>query len=360
MERALTQNHRSDMPWYLRFIVGFGAWLASAFFIGFFLVLIGDQQNHRITFGVSGLVLLVLSTLLFRQNLGIFVSQCCLAASLAGQFMIYFGFLPEQHHTLGTAAVLSVGLAIVLYKLYPDTLQRLIICTAALQITLAWIYLGNNGHGFLEPADFPWPTVTLAVALYWALHLIGIAWCYLRVSRQSALLAPLGLALVLSLTAWQLENLGSIWVQNEILPVWFSNHATANFVVARWPFYLRPICTALTLFGVIVWAAGGIEKLRQFPLPFTCLAAALTALLWLGVGGVFLPLLLITLGFFVESTVMKGIGLILLPVFLFNYYYNLNLDLLAKSVTLIGSGLALLLLRAGLRRWLQVDRKETL
>ncbi|MEI9997806.1 MAG: hypothetical protein WDO13_00830 [Verrucomicrobiota bacterium] len=37
VERALIEDHDSDMPWYLRIIVAIGAWLASFFIVGFIL-----------------------------------------------------------------------------------------------------------------------------------------------------------------------------------------------------------------------------------------------------------------------------------------------------------------------------------
>jgi uncharacterized membrane protein len=125
-----------------------------------------------------------------------------------------------------------------------------------------------------------------------------------------------------------------------------------------WPHYIRLAGTALMLIGVVIWAAGGKETAPRFALPYAGLACALAAIIWLGAGGVLLPLLLIILGFSIQSGGILGIGLILLPIFLFNYYYNLHLDLLAKSVALAGAGLALLLLRSGLRRWLRLEFKE--
>jgi uncharacterized membrane protein len=348
IESALTQNSSSDLPWYLRFIIALGAWLSSAFFIGFALMFIGDEESHRQDLGVSGLILLALSIVVVRRKPGLFISQCCLAASFAAQFLIYYGLLPESHHPLGSAVVFSISLAAMLYWLYPDVVQRLVVCVAALQITLAWIYLGNNGGLFGDGEHMAASAVWLS-QVYWLLHLAGIAWCLMRVSRHSVLLAPLGYAFVLSLAAWQVENMFNAWsfVQTlSLIQVWV------------WPSYIRPACTAAMLFCVIVWAAGGVETLRRNVAPFAGLALTLIAITWFGPGGVFLPLTFLTLGLFLQSRIMQGLGLILLPVFLSVYYYNLHLDLMAKSVALIGSGLALLLLRSGLQRLLATEIKS--
>jgi hypothetical protein len=82
LDRALAEDKHSDMPWYLRFFVALGAWLASAFFIGFLLAITGLDWRHRMTLGILGLALLAGATFLARLKLGIFANQCCLAASV--------------------------------------------------------------------------------------------------------------------------------------------------------------------------------------------------------------------------------------------------------------------------------------
>jgi len=349
IEQALIEDHKSDMPWYLRIIVGIGAWLASCFFLGFVIVLVGDQEEHRITIGFIGIALLVAAVIIGRQKWGIFIGQCALAVSLAGQAMIYWGYLPEQHHTIGSATAFSIGLATLLYLVYPDFLSRLLTCFAALQITLFWIYVGNNGDLFSD-AYRARPEFSLLLTLCWMLHLGGICWCFLR-GRNFSLLAPLGYALLISLATWQLESLIRIW--SYAYEVHYSI-ASINWVL----YHQRIILTALTLFGISTWAVGGISILHNKAPLFIGLALALTALVWLGAGGIILALLFLLLGFSLQNRPILGLGLIMLPVFLIHYYYNLNLDLLAKSGVLIGSGLVLLMLRTSLARWTLTDPKE--
>ncbi len=344
LEQALVQDHQSDMPWYLRFIVGAGAWLASLFFIGFFIVLVGWQDEHRATIGAIGAVLLVTAIILFRLKFGLFVSQCCLACSLAGQFMLYYGFLPDQHDTLQDAALLAIGLAAILYALYPDSLHRLITCLAALHITLAWLYLGDNGDLFDSPGAATGRPL-FALFLYWAFHFIGIAVCLMPVHRRSALLSPLGYAFVLSLAAWQLEGLWPLWP-----PI------RAEGPVPLFIFW--PACAFVAVLAVVTWAAGGFPAWRKYPIPFAGMVFALAIILWLGAGGILSALFLIVLGFFIESRIIQAIGLILLATFLSHYYYSLRLDLMIKALALVGSGLTLLVMRTGLQRWFDPQTLE--
>jgi hypothetical protein len=349
LEETLIQDHRSDLPWYLRIIVALGAWWASGFFFCFIFVLIGSQLEHQVTIGCIGVALLILAVAVGRQPWGIFVGQCALAVSLAAQAMIYYGFVNENHHPVGTVAAISIGLAALLYVAFPSFLSRLMTCFAALQVTLCWIYAPGGGDifsGTLRPES----ALSHLVLFYWLFHLAALACCFLR-PRHSVLLAPLGYAVVASLAAWQVENLFNVWV--------LSTGISSTSAWIGWTtLHFRTVLTALTLFGCSVWAAGGISTLRENAPLFIGLALALMALVWIGSGGVLLSLLFMLLGFSLQSRAILGLGLILFPIFLTYYYYNLNLDLLAKSGVLIGSGAVLLLLRAALNRWLFANDKE--
>jgi uncharacterized membrane protein len=349
LEKALAEDRRTDMPWYLRVIVGFGAWLASLFFLGFACVLLDFNGEHqKQTLGCFGVVLLVVAIAFGRMRLGIFADQCCLAASLAGQAMLYFGFIDENHHPLETVALLSIGLAALLYFLFPNFLSRLLTCGAALQVTLLWIYTGNNGEPFsgvrLES------TVSPISTLYWTLHLVVIGVCFLR-PRHAVLLAPLGYACLLSLVAWQMENLFNLWS--------FTSTSGHRPDWIWWTtFHFRTALMAAAFLFVAGWAAGGMDSVGKNSMLFAALALALAVLVILGSGGVLLAMLVMLLGFATQHRAVLGLGIILLPVFLTHYYYNLNLDLLAKSGVLIGSGAVMFLIRAGLTHIVFADSKE--
>lgn len=348
VERALIEDHDSDMPWYLRIIVAIGAWLASFFIVGFIFSLMDWHENHQTAVECFGGALLVLASVVGRQPWGIFVGQCALAVSLAGQVMIYLVLVDGREHPLGMIAAVSVGLAALLYVAFPNFLSRLITCFAALQTTLFWIC--DNGEPFFgaQPIE---STLSQFVLFYWAFHLAALCWCFLR-PRHSVLLAPLGYALIASLATWQVENLFNVGIHSTVI-----SHSVPWM---EWMiFHLRAGATALTILGVSIWASGGISTLREKGPLFIGLAFALAALVWLGSGGVLLALFFVLLGFSLQNRAILGLGLLLFPVFLTYYYYNLDLDLLAKSGVLIGSGLVILLLRTGLARWAFADLKET-
>lgn len=340
LEQAVVEDHESEMPWYLRVIVGIGAWISSGFLLGFILALVGWEDNNQAAIGTIGAVLLVAAVAIGRQKWGVFAEQCALAVSLASQVMIYIGFIDEHSHPLRTAMFYSIGLAVLLYGAFPSFLSRLMTCFAALQIALLWLHAGDGG--FLSGAARVSEYLPLWLLAFWTFHLAGICRTLLR-PRLATLFAPLGYALVVSLAVWQAESSWRWWET----PVQVS-HLGVSMALAS--LHLRVALLALTLFGVAVWAAGGVSVLREKARLFFGLALVLAALVYLGLGGVLPALLYLLLGFSLQDRALLGLGLVLFPVFLVNYYYSLELDLLAKSGVLVASGVVILLLRAGVAR----------
>ena len=349
LEQAVVEDHKSNMPWYLRGIVGFGAWISSGFFLGFIFALTGWEDKNQATIGRIGAVLLVVAVAIGRQKWGVFAEQCALAVSLASQVMIYIGFVNEHDHPLRMAMFYSIGLAALLYYAFPSFLSRLMTCFAALQVTLMWIHVGDGDP--LSGASRISEYLPLWMLAFWTLHLAGICWTLLR-PRMAILFAPLGYALVASLAVGQAESSWHLWES----PVYVGYQAALMVVVV---FHLRVALFALTLFGVAVWAAGGVSVLREKARLFFGLALVLAALVYLGLGGVLLALLYLLLGFSLQDRAILGLGLVLFPVFLANYYYNLELDLLAKSGVLVVSGIVMLLLRMGVARGVFANKEAT-
>ena len=113
------------------------------------------------------------------------------------------------------------------------------------------------------------------------------------------------------------------------------------------PYFASLILTAglIALFG---WAAGGMAKLKTEPLLLASTGAVLLGLI--AAPGILLAIMLLVLGYARHERPLLATGVALIPVFLFLYYYQLDLSLLQKSVALAGSGALLLAGRFYLRR----------
>ena len=113
------------------------------------------------------------------------------------------------------------------------------------------------------------------------------------------------------------------------------------------PYFASLILTGglIALFG---WAAGGMAKLKIQPLLLASMGAALLGLI--AAPGILLAIMLLVLGYTRHERLLLATGVALIPVFLFLYYYQLDLSLLQKSAALAGSGALLLAGRCYLRR----------
>ena len=101
----------------------------------------------------------------------------------------------------------------------------------------------------------------------------------------------------------------------------------------------------IALFG---WAAGDMAKLKTQPLLLASTGALLLGLI--AAPGMLLAIMLLVLGYARHERPLLATGVALIPVFLFLYYYQLDLSLLQKSAALAGSGALLLAGRFYLRR----------
>ena len=145
-------NRTSRQPWYIRTMVGFGAWLASLLLIGF---VAGFSLAMESGYTVIGLVLIVGAILVRRQFDNDFLNQCALAVSLAGQALLAYGLAETLGHD-EFETYLSVALIVssVLFFLFPDRIHRVImvlIATGSLT-TLFYLWEANSLVPLLGPA----------------------------------------------------------------------------------------------------------------------------------------------------------------------------------------------------------------
>ena len=122
-----------------------------------------------------------------------------------------------------------------------------------------------------------------------------------------------------------------------------TSYATFSLSVVFDSTFINIVLTGglIALFG---WAAGGMEKLKSEPLVMASIGAVLLGLL--SAPGILLAIGLTVLGYAKHERHLMHMGILLIPFFLFFYYYNLyfNLDisLTQRSGILIGSGIVLL------------------
>jgi hypothetical protein len=301
------------MPWYLHGIVAIGAWLAAIFLTAFCLAAFGEllwkSSGGAI---VTGLLVIAAVTIARRAAASVFWAQVCLAFSVAGHALVFIGISNLTAHELPAITAAACVLAGILYVPFRDPLHRFLSTLTALVFTTLWIHDGQL------------PPLAHASVM---LHVLIVAFAFVRVGTP-ARFRPLGYAAAFSL----------LHLVSPLAGVWRTDVVASH----SWP---AKVLLGLSLIALSIWAAGAVRDRQSQPVQLAAIAG-LAALAACTSPGVLVALGLLLLGFSLQDRPLLALGLVALPVFLFEFYYDLEMTLLHKSGLLVGSGVLLLAARA--------------
>ncbi|ATB27889.1 DUF4401 domain-containing protein [Melittangium boletus] len=315
---ALESNQElvTSTPWFIRVLIGGGAWLSSLFLMIFVGMALSFAEKEGAL--ILGLLLTGGAIVLRRSEPGLFLTQTALAIGLAGQGLFAFGM---------DSLVRNVPLALALFVLevfilvvYPDLIQRFLSTCAA---SLALLYVLHQG---LSIVVMDVGLVGLAALA----HGLFLHQGTLQARRWGALVTPAAFGLVTTLLtlllvgAWQ----GELFGDEAVLRILVTMGLTTVTLYSAWR-VLEELNTA----------PGGTAGVTLF------VALSLTALLTFRAPGVIAAVGVVLLGFHRRSVVLLGMAVVFILAFGVNYYYSLELTLLAKSLALLGGGLVMLGLR---------------
>jgi hypothetical protein len=318
---ALIARLRAVQPWYIRVMVGFGAWLASLLLIGFVTGL---------SFAVGGVTLVGLALIgatvwLRRQSDNDFMVQATLAASLAGQGLLAWGiadFVAGDNFKVGCTIVFVQST--LLFFLFPDRIHRVLMMLFAASAMIALIYaLKLNA---LVPVLGP-----LFAA---ALVLVYRNRAAMTAAGYGEFASPLENGLMLS--AFGCLLLSTIYLLPEL---------GTDFVFYPRPWISTILLGALFLYvGYRVWPAllDGAGKGAAAIVYALMIAIIITA--W-PMPGLLLALVVVMLGTASGHRTFVGAGIVFLVVFVAAYFYGIEVSMLTKSITLVSSGVAVLVAR---------------
>ncbi|WP_282609096.1 DUF4401 domain-containing protein [Pelagibius sp. Alg239-R121] len=323
---VVEQQQELELPLYLRALVGVGAFFASLCFIS--LIVTGFSIRDEESFIALGVMfaLLALVAQKFAGNgrtvKSSFLIQSSFALMATGKSLFVFGVV-EVFETgwAATGAILILTLAT--YHVYRMSVDRFLSSFALLLSILLNLLLGDDFSGSKEFLFNGFLLIQVVLTVF----LISNA----KIKKDYR---PIEYSLLFSLCAAAItlasQHEFGYWGHEEFIrPVFADILFTAALVVS------------------IGWVAGGVSKLKSEPLMLACLAAV--ALGVVSAPGIILSVALMILGYGKHEKIMTAMGALLLPLFLFFYYYNLEVSLLQKSGVLVGSGVTLLAGRFYLR-----------
>ena len=311
-------------PWYIRTMVGFGAWLSSLLLIGF-VSSMGLAVDGGLT--VFGLLFLGGAIYLRKSAGNDFAVQSALAAGLAGQALIVMGIMEMtgwDEPKLGFGLVTAINL--VLFVIFPDRIHRVVSILLAVGSFVILLYIEE--WNVLVPLLGPLLAAGLvAVTLDGARVLSGNKAIYLRPLQSGLMLSAFGC--LMASTVYVLPELGG-----------------------SFQFYPRPWISTILLGLVLIYviAIAWREMFTNAPATTRYLVFAVVMLViassWLAPGLV-LSLIVLVLGAYTGHRSLVGAGIAFLAVFLGAFFYGIQLTMLQKSITLVTTGIAVLI-----GRWL--------
>ncbi|MGH7637058.1 MAG: DUF4401 domain-containing protein [Gemmatimonadaceae bacterium] len=323
---ALDDELRDYLPWYVRAAVGLGAWLATAFFLGFLLFFLDlDESLPRIG---TGLAFLVFAVWQRPRTTSEFLRHAAVAVSLAGFGLVIAGMWEELDSRVTSAIVVVMSTALI--RLMPDRAFRFF---AALAMTIA-IYLLIMDERSLRGFELATLVTVMLAGLVWRWRLDE------RSNDVDEMLRPVGYALIVALFG--------------ALLVGMSTHlGRLSFDTGRWLVVGRLTTIGITVALVaLVWKIID-EQGQSFNTGSS--VAALLGVVALGASTMSTPGIIggaavLTLAFDRRDKVLLGMAVVFLLCFGSVYYYSLHLTLLEKSGVLAGSGALLLAIRHRLAR----------
>lgn len=310
----------ADSPWYVRVLVGAGAWLAAVFLIAsVFAWGIGTGRAERLAWAAIGVASVATATVGLRRRSGDFVTQFLLAISVAGQVLTGFGLADREHAVPVVLATLEAALIALIRHPVHQALS-----TWGLLVALM---------AMVAQHEVPFGADVLVLA---AAAVAGMLWVRApdRVARHGGVDPAAGAAhaLVFAVLA------GLVFVTFALRGEFGVTSSLLTTRVASVGLGLMVLALALQIRSEL----GGALAARPGPR----VALALAALPLLGIATPGAPGLSATagailLGFHRRSPLLVGAGITFLIAFLGLHYYNLQATLLTKSLYLIAAGLVL-------------------
>ncbi|MCC5883826.1 MAG: DUF4401 domain-containing protein [Halomonas sp.] len=322
-----------EAPWFVRAIQAFSGWLAALFLLGFIGMAAVFVLDSSAAAATLGLVLMGGAYALLRKTRGDFIEHLALAASLAGQLLVAWALASAlagvNAGVWWALTVLQCTLALVMPSLTHRTFSAF---AASMAFYLA----------LTESASAPSLSGGLVLLALTVLWLDEFRWpAHIRQWQA------LGYGLLLGLVA--IHAVG-YFGQSLLL---------GRYFIGTGLDWLEPWAgDVLGILALVLLIRHVLQRHVSAVVPGMRVAAYVTvlvlALLSLHAHGLSHGLVVLALGFAIGNRVIIGFGSLLLMFSITNYYYWLDVTLLAKALTLFALGIALLTARWVLRRWWRV------
>ncbi len=333
-------------PWYIKALIGIGAWLGSWLFMAFIIGISISMTDGG--YMVLGILFLAGSLTLCYSTQHDFPRHVALSVSLAGQLLIGYAVAessPWDDMESYLLTLIFLNLALVFG--YPDRVHRflsvLFIGTALMPLLYKWELQA------LIPFISP-----ILLAAFVLLSQQETRWYSPphdgtergRILVVESLLPPIMNGLLISSMAWTM--LSTIYILPEL---------EVDFV-----FYPSPWISSLGILAILCLAEwkylpqlSGKGDPKPAYVHIMIGGTLLLGIATLNAPGILLSLTVLFTGTLNGHRFQQGLGIAFFVLFLTAFFYAIETTLLMKSIILVSSGLVVLLARKLIARYADID-----
>ncbi len=310
-------------PWYVRAMVGFGAWIGSLMLI---VAIVGTSvATTGGGFIALGLLFISVAVVGRRTAKNDFTRQATIATSLAGQGLFAGGIAAAGSFDEFDSAIVTLILTnALLIRIFPDRTHRFLSVLFIVSAVVTLVYI-HEAQAILPLFG---PILALGVVVLTQLETRIVS------RGLDEILTPVTTGMLMS-------ALGCLMLSTlYVLPA-----EAEDFT-----FYPRPGISSVLLGALLVyvqrdiWSAmfgdpRGNAAMAGYAVTAVVIVVAFPA------PGLILALLVMALGLVHGNPMFAGAGVVFLVVFTGTYFYGIDTTMFAKSVTLVATGGAILLAR---------------
>ena len=313
-----------DPPLYLRALIGLGAFISSLFLIGFLFV--SELIDRDGPFLPWGLAFIAAAFGLWKWSqregvasfLNMFIAVLSFTWMAVGKFLFVLEFTEAYDEWGAFGGLLLVTAAT--YFVYRLTIDRFLSCLGVcFALTVALISEGDLNKD-------PGVIISMGLCICGLAALQASLAAFLLSGRVHRKFLPMAYALVGGLTV----NVFLLTMEGPKL------EEITGFPFVR----VLGLLLAAGLIALMVRAAGG-RRISRSPRLLAALLAILLCALFIS-PGILLGVCLLVYGYGHHDRLLAAFGGLVMPVFLFHWYYDMELTLTEKSAVLVASGLAML------------------
>lgn len=306
-----------------------GGILATLAFLGFvFMTGLYESVAGQIMLGIA---LIVFGIWLSRQYGRVFLDTLSVTGFISGLILLAIG-LGSYHLDLNSSFISMIAIVVSLIAIgLAQTRVLTFICVLIINGCILQLILSNSVYGILD-------IFTAGMAVLVTLAYLNEAKIIAAGPLPATLYSPVSIGLVLSFVScfafFGMQRYTGIGLLNGWIPS-IVNIAVILYVVYRLLYTLE-----LTKFRYAILVVTALVLLP------VVLAPAITG-----------SLLVLLLGFYVNHKTTFVLGILSFIYFVIQYYYDLELTLLVKSIVMFGSGILFLLLYFFTSKKLAADEK---